>query len=166
MSQWKALAIFWLTMPGFNAAVADEPVNFRKQIAPILAKHCVRCHSSENSKGDVSLATFDNLKSKGYVVGGDPDGSYLIELVTSQNDDPPAMPKESTPLAEAEVNLLRQWVQQGATWPDEVVVKAISKADTTWWAFQPLKAGHGRMSADKSHSTSAGDEGKEEERSR
>ena len=93
------------------------------------------------------------------MVGGDPDGSYLIELVTSQNDDPPAMPKESTPLAEAEVNLLRQWVQQGATWPDEVVVKAISKADTTWWAFQPLKAGHGRMSADKSNSTSAADEG-------
>ena len=52
---------------------ADEaPVDFEKHIAPIFEQHCVRCHSPGNNKGDVSLATFDDLKSNEYVIAGDP----------------------------------------------------------------------------------------------
>ena len=112
---------------------------FSKQVAPIFEQHCVRCHSPGNNKGDVSLATFDDLKSNDFVTAGDPDGSYLIELVTSQDGEPPAMPKEAKPLPDGEVDLLRQWVRQGAKWPDGVVVKEKSKADASWWAYQPLK---------------------------
>ena len=123
------------------SATADEPVDFGKQIAPIIEQHCVRCHSPGNSKGDVSLATLDDLKSNEYVVAGDADGSYLIELVTSQDGEPPAMPKEAKPLSDDEVTLLRQWIEQGAKWPSDVVVKEKSKADASWWSLQPLSVG-------------------------
>ena len=89
----EATASLWLIAVGFSVAAADEPVDFRKQIAPIFERHCVRCHSPGNNKGDVSLATFGDLKSNEYVIAGDSEGSYLIELVTPQDGEPPAMPK-------------------------------------------------------------------------
>ena len=134
-----SLNCVWLMALCCSAAAADEQVDFGKQIAPIIEQHCVRCHSPGNSKGDVSLATLDDLKSNEYVVAGDADGSYLIELVTSQDGEPPAMPKEAKPLSADEVARLRQWIDQGAKWPDGVVIKEKAKADASWWSLQPLK---------------------------
>ncbi len=134
-----SLNCVWLMAVCCSTTAADEQVDFGRQIAPIIEQHCVRCHSPGNSKGDVSLATLDDLKSNEYVVAGDADGSYLIELVTSQDGDPPAMPKEAKPLSDSEVDLLRQWIRQGAKWPDGVVIKEKAKADASWWSLQPLK---------------------------
>ena len=139
LTEFICLNCVWLMILCCSATAADEPVDFLKQIAPLIEQHCVRCHSPRNNKGDVSLATFGDLKSNEYVIAGDPEGSYLIELVTSQDGEPPAMPKEAKPLSDGEVDLLRQWVRQGAKWPDGVVVKEKSKADASWWAYQPLK---------------------------
>ena len=137
-SRRVSLAFILLSICAPGRADAAQ-VDFEKQIAPVFAQHCVRCHSSANNKGDVSLATFGDLKSNEYVIAGDPEGSYLIELVTSQDGEPPAMPKEAKPLSDTEVDLLRQWIGQGAKWPDGVVVKEKAKADASWWAYQPLK---------------------------
>jgi mono/diheme cytochrome c family protein len=140
------------------AVAADEPVDFREQIAPIFEKYCVRCHSPGNEKGDVSLATFEDLKSKEYVLAGDPDGSYLIELVTPQDGEPPAMPREAKPLADAEVDLLRHWIAQGAKWPNGVIVKEKAKADASWWAYQPLRSGLRQESLEKNRLPESGKE--------
>ena len=133
-----SLAFILLSICAVGCADA-APVDFEKQIAPVFAQHCVRCHSSASDKGDLSLATFDDMKSNDYVIAGDPEGSYLIELVTSQHGEPPAMPKEAKPLSDTEVDLLRQWIDQGAKWPDDVVIKEKAKADPSWWAYQPLR---------------------------
>lgn len=138
MMTFRIAFVVCVASAGLSAA-ADEPVDFGKQIAPIIEQHCVRCHWPGSSKGDVSLATLDDLKSNEYVVAGDADGSYLIELVTSQDGEPPAMPKESKALSDDEVALLRQWINQGAKWPDDVVIKKKAKADASWWSLQPLK---------------------------
>ena len=37
--------------------VCTEPVDFRKDVAPILEQHCLRCHDDVQQKGDLSLAT-------------------------------------------------------------------------------------------------------------
>ena len=95
-SRRVSLAFILLSICAPGRADAAQ-VDFEKQIAPVFAQHCVRCHSSASNKGDVSLATFDDLKSNDYVIAGDPDDSYLIELVTSQDGEPPAMPKEAKP---------------------------------------------------------------------
>lgn len=113
-------------------------IDFEKQIAPIFVKHCVRCHSSAIKKGDISLNTIDDLTASGNVIAGDPANSYLIDLVTSQDGETPAMPKEAEPLSNNEVDLLREWIQQGAVWPVDVLVKEQSKANGSWWSLQPL----------------------------
>jgi len=127
-----------LLIGGRCASADDGSIDFEKQIAPIFQQRCVRCHAPGNQKGDVSLATLEDLKANEYVIAGDADGSYLIELVTSQDGEPPAMPHKAEPLSSDEVSLLRQWIEQGAEWPSDVVVKETSKADTSWWALQPL----------------------------
>ena len=52
-------------------------VNFKTQIAPILERHCLKCHSPANKKGDISLATIEDLRSNEYVRPGDPGSSYV-----------------------------------------------------------------------------------------
>ena len=131
------LIIFLIALP---VSGAGERLDFHAQIVPIIERHCIRCHSHGIKKGDLSLATADDLRANAYVIANDVDNSYLIEVVTSQNGQPPAMPHEGNPLAEEEVELLKQWIGEGAMWPDDLVIREKSKADTSWWAYQPLQA--------------------------
>ncbi|MBR9804823.1 DUF1549 domain-containing protein, partial [bacterium] len=124
--------------PLLAEAAEAERISFESEVAPLLAEHCVRCHSPGNMQGEVSLASPEHLLQNGYVEAGDASASYLMELVTSGANEPAAMPRESEPLTEAEVNVLRRWINEGATWPDGVVVEQKSAADATWWAYQPL----------------------------
>ncbi|MEZ6066367.1 MAG: PSD1 and planctomycete cytochrome C domain-containing protein [Planctomycetaceae bacterium] len=129
---WFALLLLMMTGREVNG------VDFATDVAVILETHCIRCHQPGNAKGDVSLATRDGLFAQGHVIAGDAEGSYLLELVTGTADAPPAMPKEGAPLAEKEVEVLREWIAAGASWPEGLVIREQPKADATWWAFQPL----------------------------
>jgi hypothetical protein len=139
LARWISLLTlspFWLA----GVALAKPRVDFGRDVAPILEQHCIRCHQPANKKSGVSLATFADLKAKEYVVPADPDGSYLLELVSAAAGEKPLMPKEGPPLSAREISTLRQWIRDGAHWPAEVVVKDRSKADRNWWSLRPLAA--------------------------
>lgn len=121
-----------------HARAGDAPLDFTTVIAPIFARHCVSCHTPGNEQGDISLATFADLRANQYVVAGDPQASYLVELVSATGGDRPQMPKESNPLSADQVSLIRQWIAEGAEWPEDVVVRQHAAADTSWWSLQPL----------------------------
>ncbi len=121
-------------------AQATPPVDFERDVAPVLQRHCIRCHLPANVKSKLSLATFAELAANSYVIPGDPAASYLIEVVTASGESPPLMPKEGAPLSDEEVDLLRAWIAEGANWPADFVVREKSKADRTWWSLQPLAA--------------------------
>lgn len=114
-------------------------VDFETDVAPIFQQHCVSCHNEGNSKGDVSLATFADLEEYGYVDPDSPDDSYLVDLVTGVEGEPPEMPIDGKPLSEDEVGVIRQWIGEGANWPDNLVIREKPKADADWWAYQPLQ---------------------------
>ena len=69
------------------------------------------------------------------IVPGKSAESKLIHFVTAADPDN-AMPPKGTRLTEAEVNVLRAWIDDGAKWPD-------SHANAKWgnlhWAYQPLR---------------------------
>lgn len=135
------VAIFVFFAGRSTVSFADEgatAIDFASQIAPILQQHCVRCHSDDNAKGGLSLATFADLESQSLIDVADPDASRLIELVTPLAGQQAEMPKDGTALAADEVGLLRRWIAEGANWPAEVVVREKSKADASWWSLQPL----------------------------
>ncbi len=116
----------------------DSPIDFAQQVAPIFEHHCIRCHSPNVSKGDISFATAASLAAQSLLIPGDPDNSHLLEVVRSIDGQPPEMPQEGKPLSASELELLRQWIVEGAKWPNEFVVRERSKADGSWWSLQPV----------------------------
>ena len=118
-----------LVLTALNASAAEPKVDFSRDVAPILERHCVRCHQPDNLKGDVSLVTPKDL----------PAGDKLLSLVSPRsNNRPPRMPKEGKPISEAERLTLKNWVAGGSVWPKGVVLKTRAKADKSWWSLQPL----------------------------
>ncbi len=124
-----------------SVAGADEAqLDFARDVAPIFQSHCLRCHTNSDAKGDLSLQTSRGLRDNEYVIPGKPAESHLLDLVTSQGNKTPAMPKEGTPLSDRQVETLRRWIQSGANWPAAVVLQQQSKADASWWSLQPLRS--------------------------
>lgn len=101
-------------------AAAQEPaISFFTDVRPILQASCFGCHQPAKAKGDLVLTTCAQLLAGDadrapLVVPGEPDASPLIEVVTSQGGEPPAMPEKGAPLSSKEVDLLRRWIAAGA----------------------------------------------------
>jgi hypothetical protein len=105
----------------------DEPVDFFRDIQPILGEYCVRCHGGVRELGMPPL----NLQSRdkaAFTLGqkGNPNSSILF-LRTTLDDAALRMPLGQPPLLADKVNKLRRWIFQGAPWP-------------TQWSFAPIAA--------------------------
>jgi hypothetical protein len=133
------LLLSWLASSRVLASTAVPP-DFGRDIAPILEQHCIRCHQPSIKKGDLSLASSADLLANAYIAPGDPNASHLLEVVIGADGEKPQMPKEGPPLSTKEVELLRQWIDAGAVWPEGIVLKEKSKADRHWWSLRPLAA--------------------------
>ncbi len=132
------LCFFALCIFASVASAEERPVDFARDVAPILEKHCIRCHQPTQRQGDLSLATAHDMLASEYVVASKPDDSYLLDVVKPAHGERPMMPKEGEALSENEIALLRTWIEQGAVWPEGVVIAERSKADKNWWSLRPL----------------------------
>jgi mono/diheme cytochrome c family protein len=133
---WLVLFCGWLAL---SPARADEDF-FRRQVAPIFERHCVRCHQGDEPKGGLSLQTRETALRGGdsgaVIVAGKPGDSLIVEYVSG---DKPAMPKNAAPLKPAEIEAIRQWVAAGATWPKALTLKDKQFDGSAWWSLQPLR---------------------------
>lgn len=100
-----------------NKTADGTNIVYSKQIAPLLRTYCVGCHSRVNSEGGVSLQAPDDILRGGE--HGDVldrqkpvDSRLLAVLVSSDDDHMP--PKEEPQPTEAELGLLKQWIEAGA----------------------------------------------------
>lgn len=101
---------------------ADGKVDFRRQVQPILRRSCHKCHSARKQEGELRLDDRE-LAMKGGEDGvvikpGDAEGSELIRRITLPRDHEDYMPGKGKPLSEAQIQVLRDWIDQGAVWPD------------------------------------------------
>ncbi|MEY3459070.1 MAG: hypothetical protein RL215_2227, partial [Planctomycetota bacterium] len=96
---------------------AQQPPNdFAHAVLPVLKKHCVPCHGGREARGSFSLNTRELLVDSGYVTPGQPDDSRILERILS-NDPGEQMPPPDQPrLSTAEIDVLRQWIQDGLEW--------------------------------------------------
>lgn len=119
MRSFLSLAVAALALSIFSApAQADEPISFTKQIAPIFVKHCAACHGQSDPKGGYQLHTFESLMKPGEsgdapVKAGDVKASYLYSLLV-EGDKDAWMPKEADKLPEAQLAVVRKWIEEGA----------------------------------------------------
>lgn len=106
-----------------SACAVAEPVDFNRDIRPILTKNCTACHGGVKQAGGVSFifreqALGTGESGKRVVVPGDPAGSELIRRVRSDDPDEKMPPPEEHPhgLDGAQVALLERWITEGAKW--------------------------------------------------
>ena len=97
-------------------ATGSETVSFKKDIAPFVVNICANCHSAPTPNGGFTVTTFEQLLSGGdsgrTIVPGNPDGSYIIDLVLRQ--DPMKMPGGQAQLKRSQAVALETWVREGA----------------------------------------------------
>ena len=129
MRQCKGyLAVTALAVVLPSLAVAGEPaqkkVDFNFEVRPILSDKCFKCHGPDprNRKAGLRLDTKEGAfgtteTGTRAVVPGDLEESELITRITAV-DKSERMPPESLgrTLSAAEIELLKRWVKEGASW--------------------------------------------------
>lgn len=115
-------------MLAFAPATAAE-LDYARDVQPLLARRCFACHGPDQAEGGLAfhqadLALGESESGEYAIVPGDPDSSAMLARVICA-DEYERMPPEGDPLKETEVAILRQWIEEGATF-------------TKHWAFEPL----------------------------
>ncbi len=130
---FHAVALFTaLALPSYAADAVKA--DFNKHIKPILEAACVHCHSEKSSKGDLKMQTREECLKGGEngtaLVPGDPAKSPLYTLIALAADDDDVMPpKKEGILAATQVALIKDWVAQGAPWPEGVKLEQKPRID-------------------------------------
>ncbi|MFO0176517.1 MAG: DUF1549 domain-containing protein, partial [Planctomyces sp.] len=100
----------------------DAPVDFNRDVRPILSNRCLACHGPDDGQregglrlDDAASATSRLESGKIAIVPGKPQDSELLLRIHSSDDDirmPP--PEFGKPLTAAEQSILQKWITQGA----------------------------------------------------
>lgn len=112
---------------GTDLVGAQETLQFNRDIRPILAQNCFACHGLDEGsrKADLRLDRRSAAIDMGAIEPGEPEQSELIARVESDDPDAVMPPADSGhQLSAKEIELLRQWIKQGAEYE-------------THWAFKP-----------------------------
>ena len=111
----------------------DQTIDFRTQIHPLLVSRCFVCHGPGKQEAGLRFDVPQALRSGGdngpVVVPGESARSRLIKRVASRRPEY-RMPPKGAPLAAADVQRLRAWIDQGAVIPKTSIDAA------KHWAFQ------------------------------
>ncbi|MDG3005007.1 DUF1553 domain-containing protein [Paludisphaera mucosa] len=140
MRRWIGLGCILVTAVATTRAAGTDQ-DFDARVAPVLARHCLDCHSGADPKGKLDLsaraAAFAGGEGGEAIVAGKPDESLLWEKVASGE-----MPPKS-PLTEAEKSTLKAWIAGGASWGadpiDPYQVTTARRAGRDWWSLQPVR---------------------------
>ena len=94
------------------------PVSYYNQIRPIFQAKCQGCHQPAKRGGDYIMTDFADMLKGGEtgqeaIVAGKPEESYLLDLIKPE-DGTAEMPKNDKPLVKAEIDLVAQWIAEGA----------------------------------------------------
>jgi mono/diheme cytochrome c family protein len=108
----------WLSTALLLAAVtagAADRVNYQDQILPLVEANCSRCHNADKKKADLDLTSYQGVLagsgSGAVVMSGNVDGSKLWKAVTHAEE--PFMPPNRPKLPDKELELIKQWIQDG-----------------------------------------------------
>ncbi len=105
-----------------TSALAEEKVDFEKQVQPIFAQHCISCHGEKKASGKMRLHMAATLKEKWdadkeLLVSGEPEKSELYQRLTLPADDKKRMPQKADPLPKETIELIARWIKEGAVLP-------------------------------------------------
>jgi mono/diheme cytochrome c family protein len=108
---------------GGRAAADDRPIDFGRQILPILSDHCYQCHGPDANQRQADLRLDEEAGAKeasdgaAAIVPGNSDASELYRRIVSPDPDERMPPADSNrQLSAAQIVLLKRWIDEGAPW--------------------------------------------------
>jgi hypothetical protein len=130
MNRFGAILIVAAAAAARFTHAADQPVNFSREIRPILSEYCFACHGpdQEQRKAKLRLDTREGAF-------GSSDGAHIIKpgssaesevfkrLASADPDEVMPPPKFGKKPTSAQIDLIKRWIDQGAKWE-------------THWAFE------------------------------
>jgi hypothetical protein len=133
-SIWLGLPLMvCLLAPG--QAQSPEPIDFNRDIRPILSETCFKCHGfdAQQRKAELRLDTWEGLtdarQGRVPVRPGAPESSEVLNRIFHENARKRMPPRDSgKKLTDSQKSLIRRWVLEGAAYSDH-------------WAFVPPKDG-------------------------
>lgn len=131
-----ALPLLWPS----SAAVTtlQQQVDFIRDIQPILAANCWKCHGGDKASGqlrlDVKALAMKGGISGAVIIPGFSRDSRLIQRLTGA-DGQQRMPPGGPPLQPAQIELIRRWIDEGAAWPDQSSISNLKSEISKHWAF-------------------------------
>jgi len=150
------LGLAALSLPGFAApkpaSGGSAPIDFKRDIRPVLAEYCFRCHGPDekarvaNLRLDTKAGAFAPRGARRVLVPGRPEQSELVRRITMNG--PLKMPPAHAPkqMSAKEIALLVRWVREGASWEERhwawvpPVRPAVPKVKDTRWVRNPIDA--------------------------
>ena len=137
---WQYLSIqsthfrhFCLGIALLSLSSTAAPIDFAKEIQPIIAEYCTECHGPDKQKAGLNLTDQASLRAKlksgkHAVVPGKPDQSELIiRLTTTDADEQMPPPEKGKPLPAKDIAKIHRWIAEGGKW-------------TQHWAYLPLNS--------------------------
>src|SRR5262245_803566 len=129
------------------ASLQNSPqVSFNRDILPILAARCLKCHGEKKQSGglrlDAQVPAMRGGQGGPVIIAGKATESRLYQRITATNDDQ-RMPPAGERLSLAEVSAIKAWIDAGAVWPEsdsrEERLSDGANDQSRHWAWQPIK---------------------------
>lgn len=112
-----------------SAVCSADDVRFNEHIRPILAEHCLQCHGPDAEKREADLRLdLEHSAKENAIVAGHPEKSELLRRLTTADPDermPPAATGKT--LTVAQIQLVRQWIEDGGKFEGHWSFELISK---------------------------------------
>ena len=146
----SSFALATITVVLSVPALAAKPVEFAREIRPILSDTCFKCHGVDAAKRKGGLRLdqkeewFHPREEGTLVVPGKPQESLVFTRITHSDPDDQMPPREEVrQLTPLEISKIRDWILQGANWQPHwsfVPLRrpALPKNDNASWTLGPI----------------------------
>lgn len=101
-----------------KSAQANQPVDFARDIFPLLKRACFECHGEAKQEGGLRLDLRTEALQSASIEAGKPESSELLRRIALPRGHDDIMPAIGEPLSEKQIDLVRDWIAAGAPWPE------------------------------------------------
>jgi hypothetical protein len=105
--------------PAHGQRSEAEPVDFNRDIRPLMSDRCFHCHGPDAKKVEGDLRLDIEVSAKEFAISpGDPSDSTLIDRIFSEDIEERMPPHDSgkKALTNEEKALFKRWIEEGAVW--------------------------------------------------
>jgi mono/diheme cytochrome c family protein len=117
-TSWPLCLCGSILLLGIAAQARAEGTPNYAQVHAVFAKHCVSCHNAKDEEGELVLESYAALMKGGEtgpaVVPGKGDESLLLKLIRHEKKPYMPPPKKGPKLSDAEIAVVKAWVDAGA----------------------------------------------------